>query len=191
MARNRKPANRAPRSDGGSTQVFDVGFAEVFLLSVIGLLVLGPERLPKVARTIGGFVRKARLSYSNLKRTVEAELAAADAANPIKQAKDELESVKQQVADLGKQLDERVDTPAIAPNTSQDDESDDVHPLNPEQARAQGEEQPKEPQDDSQDEPQEEPVKDGSTDQESGAEEEQEASKQNAGKPVESVKDST
>lgn len=100
--------------------MFDVGFAEVLVLSVIGLLVLGPERLPKVARTIGGFVRKARLSYTNLKRTVEAELAAAEAVNPIKQARDELESVKQQVADLGKQLDDRVDAPSIAPSPPDD-----------------------------------------------------------------------
>ena len=43
--------------------MFDVGFAELFLLAIIGLLVLGPERLPAVARTIGGFMRKARASW--------------------------------------------------------------------------------------------------------------------------------
>jgi sec-independent protein translocase protein TatB len=86
--------------------MFDIGFAELFLLSLIGLLVLGPERLPAVARTIGGFVRKARISYHNLKRTVEAELAAADAANPVKQAQKELESVQRQVNELKGQLDQ-------------------------------------------------------------------------------------
>lgn len=91
--------------------MFDVGFAELFLLSLIGLLVLGPERLPAVARTLGGFVRKARMSYHNLKRTVEAELAAAEMANPIKEAKEELESVQKQVKALGERLDEKIDTP--------------------------------------------------------------------------------
>jgi sec-independent protein translocase protein TatB len=86
--------------------MFDIGFAEIFLLSVIGLLVLGPERLPAVARTLGGFVRKARLSYNNLKRTVEAELAAADATAPLKEAQKELESVKRQVSELTERLDE-------------------------------------------------------------------------------------
>ncbi len=101
--------------------MFDVGFAELFLLSLIGLLVLGPERLPAVARTLGGFVRKARLSYYNLKRTVEAELAAAEAANPIKEAQKELESVKQEVQALGDKLSED-HAPALTPTAA------DPHP---------------------------------------------------------------
>ena len=83
-------------------------------LAVIGLIVLGPERLPAVARTLGGFVRKARISYHNLKRTVEAELAAADAANPIKDAQKELESVQRQVNELRGQLDQDV-APNLVP----------------------------------------------------------------------------
>ncbi len=102
--------------------MFDIGFAELFLLSLIGLLVLGPERLPAVARTLGGFVRKARVSYYNLKRTVEAELAAAEAANPIKEAQKELESVQQQVKELGQKLDEN-QVPALEPTPATTSES--------------------------------------------------------------------
>ncbi len=90
--------------------MFDVGFAEIFLLSILGLLVLGPERLPAVARTLGGFVRKARMSYANLKRTVEAELAAAEARKPLDEARQELESVRQQVRELSDSLDRKIDS---------------------------------------------------------------------------------
>ena len=44
--------------------MFDVGFTEILLLSLVGLLVLGPERLPRVARTLGGLARKARSSWA-------------------------------------------------------------------------------------------------------------------------------
>ncbi|MEE4174030.1 MAG: Sec-independent protein translocase protein TatB [Xanthomonadales bacterium] len=104
--------------------MFDVGFAELFLLSLIGLIVLGPERLPAVARTLGGFVRKARISYHNLKRTVEAELAAAEAANPIKDAQKELESVQRQVNELKGQLDQDV-APKMIPEVDGEVPADD------------------------------------------------------------------
>ena len=65
--------------------MFDVGFAELFVLALIGLLVLGPERLPRVARTVGGFVRKARASWISLRNTIQSELDAADISAPIKQ----------------------------------------------------------------------------------------------------------
>lgn len=75
------------------TQMFDVGFAEIFLLSLIGLLVLGPERLPAVARTLGGLMRKARASWASLRSTIEAELAEADIAKPMKEVRDEIKQV--------------------------------------------------------------------------------------------------
>lgn len=78
--------------------MFDVGFTELFLLAVIGLLVLGPERLPAVARTLGGWMRKARSSWYTLKRSIESELSAADVRGSIKAAGDELKAVSRRVS---------------------------------------------------------------------------------------------
>ena len=80
--------------------MFDVGFTEIFLLALIGLLVLGPERLPGVARTVGGFVRKARSSWVSLRNTIESELAEADIAAPIKKTSDELKKIGKDLADM-------------------------------------------------------------------------------------------
>ncbi len=101
--------------------MFDVGFAELFLLSIIGLLVLGPERLPAVARTVGGFVRKARASWYTLKTSVEAELAAADVKEPLNTARKELDEVTRQVTELGREASagvENVTKPASKDNGS-------------------------------------------------------------------------
>ncbi|MDT8320860.1 MAG: Sec-independent protein translocase protein TatB [Xanthomonadales bacterium] len=72
--------------------MFDVGFAEILLLSLIGLLVLGPERLPKVARTLGGLSRKARGSWLSLKRSIEAELRAEELKEPLKHFQKDVKS---------------------------------------------------------------------------------------------------
>lgn len=80
--------------------MFDVGFAEIFLLALIGLLVLGPERLPSVARTVGGFVRKARMSWVSLRNTIESELAEADLAAPIKKTTEELKQIGRELTDV-------------------------------------------------------------------------------------------
>jgi sec-independent protein translocase protein TatB len=90
--------------------MFDVGFAEIFLLALIGLLVLGPERLPGVARTVGGFVRKAKTSWISLRRTIEAELAEADISAPIKQTSEELKQIGKDLADMQGFLNENVDS---------------------------------------------------------------------------------
>jgi len=78
--------------------MFDVGFAEIFLLAIIGLLVLGPERLPKVARTLGGFVRKARMSWISLRNTIESEMNEADLSKPIKKTTEELKQIGRELS---------------------------------------------------------------------------------------------
>jgi sec-independent protein translocase protein TatB len=91
--------------------MFDVGFAELFLLSLIGLIVLGPERLPAVARTIGGFMRKARASWTSLRNTIESELAEADITAPIKEAGEELRRIGR---DMNTDLSDLSDIPGFA-----------------------------------------------------------------------------
>jgi len=77
--------------------MFDVGFAELLLLSLVGLLVLGPERLPRVARALGGMARKARGSWLSLKRSIEAEMRAEELKEPLRQFEKELKSTVNQV----------------------------------------------------------------------------------------------
>jgi sec-independent protein translocase protein TatB len=58
--------------------MFDIGMGEIGLIAVVGLLVLGPERLPRVARTAGALLRKARNSWQSVRSDIERELAAED-----------------------------------------------------------------------------------------------------------------
>lgn len=51
-----------------------VGFSELLLLFVIGLIVLGPERLPRVANQLGTWLGQARRMTRVMKRQLEEEL---------------------------------------------------------------------------------------------------------------------
>jgi len=54
--------------------VFDIGFWELGLIFLIGLIVLGPERLPKVARTLGLWARRARGYMQSITSELENEM---------------------------------------------------------------------------------------------------------------------
>ena len=53
-----------------------MGGSEFLLLCLIGLLILGPERLPRVASQIGGWVGKARQMTRSMRRQLENEINA-------------------------------------------------------------------------------------------------------------------
>lgn len=56
--------------------MLDVGFSEILLTSAIALIVLGPERLPKVARQFGNWMGRARAMARQLSEQLEREVSA-------------------------------------------------------------------------------------------------------------------
>ncbi|WP_394180858.1 Sec-independent protein translocase protein TatB [Marinomonas posidonica] len=54
--------------------MFDIGFSELLVVFVVGLLILGPERLPHAAKTAGLWVRKIRRSINSVQREINAQL---------------------------------------------------------------------------------------------------------------------
>jgi len=62
--------------------MFDIGPGELVLVAIIGLLVLGPQRLPKVAAEIGKWVGRARRTATQLRRQLEREIELSEIENP-------------------------------------------------------------------------------------------------------------
>jgi len=54
--------------------MFDVGFSQLLVIAVVALLVVGPERMPRVARTAGALLGRARRQIHQLRADVEGEV---------------------------------------------------------------------------------------------------------------------
>jgi sec-independent protein translocase protein TatB len=54
--------------------MFDVGFPELVLIAVVGLVVIGPERLPEALRTLGLWLGRMRRSFVSVKNEIEKEI---------------------------------------------------------------------------------------------------------------------
>ena len=58
--------------------MFDIGFPELVVVSIIALLVLGPERLPDALRTMGLWLGRLRRSFTAVKTEIEKEIGMDD-----------------------------------------------------------------------------------------------------------------
>jgi sec-independent protein translocase protein TatB len=54
--------------------MFDVSFSELLVIAVVALLVIGPEKLPKVARTVGAFTGRMQRYMAQVKEEVNREM---------------------------------------------------------------------------------------------------------------------
>lgn len=54
--------------------MFDVGFSELLVIGVVALLVIGPEKLPRVARTVGALMGRAQRYVNDVKADINREI---------------------------------------------------------------------------------------------------------------------
>ena len=56
--------------------MFDIGFPELLLISVVALVVIGPEKLPETVRTVALWIGRLKRSLSNIRLELENEIGA-------------------------------------------------------------------------------------------------------------------
>jgi len=90
--------------------MFDIGFWELAVIGVVALLVIGPERLPRVARTAGLWLGRARRFVTTVKADIDRELAADELKKTLARQVDS-ESLYELIEDTKKTI--SAETPVI------------------------------------------------------------------------------
>jgi sec-independent protein translocase protein TatB len=80
--------------------MFDFSFGEIAVIGAVALVVLGPERLPKVARTAGEWMGKAQRYVSQVKSDINREMELAELKKLQEEARNAAQSVQSGFTDL-------------------------------------------------------------------------------------------
>ncbi len=79
--------------------MFDISFAELMIIAVVGLLVIGPDKLPQVARTLGAFMGRLQRYVAQVKDEVNREARFEDLQKLQQEIKDGASQVKSSIMD--------------------------------------------------------------------------------------------
>jgi len=87
--------------------VFDIGFFELLLISVVGLLVFGPEQFLDAVRTTLHWVKKIRRSFDDVRMEVQRELHNDEV---MKQLKDSAADLEQELREVAAPVNEKLES---------------------------------------------------------------------------------
>jgi sec-independent protein translocase protein TatB len=82
--------------------MFDIGFAELLVIAVVALVVMGPERLPQTLRTMGLWIGRIRQTFSSVRQELENEVGMDDIRRQLHNEKlmRDLKNAKAEFEDL-------------------------------------------------------------------------------------------
>ncbi len=112
--------------------MFDMGFTEMMLIGIVALIVIGPERLPGVARTAGKYFGRLKRFMTSVKADVEQELRADELRQILADQQRELDTIKDSMNVAGKAFEKEVNDVSAAGESI--GESLDETPSIPEQS---------------------------------------------------------
>ena len=84
--------------------MFDVGFSELIVIALVALIVIGPERLPRVARTVGALLGRAQRYVNDVKADIQREVDVEELKNMQSTFQDAAKSIEQSVTQVGQDL---------------------------------------------------------------------------------------
>jgi sec-independent protein translocase protein TatB len=100
--------------------MFDIGFSELMVIALVALVVIGPERLPRVARTAGHLLGRLQRYVSDVKSDINREIQLEELKKMQQQVEDSARnlqsSVTQEFTSMETQLNQslaQADTPAL------------------------------------------------------------------------------
>lgn len=88
--------------------MFDVSFSEMMVIAIVALIVIGPEKLPKVARTVGALIGRMQRYVATVKEEVDRETRFAELQELQEEIKRGVESTRASVAQSVQGLDQGV-----------------------------------------------------------------------------------
>lgn len=77
--------------------MFDIGFSEMVVIAVVALVVLGPEKLPRVARTLGHLLGRAQRYVNDVKSDINREMQLEELKKLQAQVEDSARSIERSV----------------------------------------------------------------------------------------------
>ena len=84
--------------------MFDIGFSELIVIALVALIVIGPERLPRVARTLGALLGRAQRYVNDVKADIQREVDLDELKSLKSSFQDAAKSVEQSVSQVGQEL---------------------------------------------------------------------------------------
>ena len=98
--------------------MFDIGFTELMVIAVVGLIVIGPERLPRVARTVGHLLGRLQRYVGDVKSDIQREMHVEDLKKLQKEMTDSARDLESNFRDQANAFQSTMDQTAQSLNAA-------------------------------------------------------------------------